>query len=121
MLPARNRLRHREDFVSALRQGRRSGRGAVVVHLQRSLGPANGPARVGLVVSRAVGGAVLRNRVKRRLREIMRAQLHLVPAGAIVVLRALPPAAGISAAELSSQVASGLRRLLVDSAMTARP
>ncbi len=47
--------------------------------------------RVGFVVSKAVGNAVVRNRVKRRLRHLV-ATLD-APAGARVVVRALPPAA----------------------------
>ncbi|MGQ0629910.1 MAG: ribonuclease P protein component [Sporichthyaceae bacterium] len=122
MLPAEHRLRRRDDFAIALRHGRRSGRGAVVIHLHRpgSTDAPDVPARVGLVVSRAVGGAVVRNRVKRRLREIMRAQLAAVPAGSTVVLRALPPAAHASAAELAAQVEAGLRRLLPETPVTAR-
>jgi ribonuclease P protein component len=43
-------------------------------------------ARVGLVVSSKVGGAVLRNRVKRRLREALRLELHQLPAIDVVLV-----------------------------------
>jgi ribonuclease P protein component len=66
--------------------------------------PASGDAwlspRAGFVVSRAVGGAVQRNRVRRRLRHLMRDRLSSLPIGADVVVRALPGAATRSFAEL---------------------
>lgn len=49
--------------------------------------------RVGFVVSKKVGNAVMRNRVKRRLRHLVRGQLGTAPAGVNVVVRALPRAA----------------------------
>jgi ribonuclease P protein component len=63
----------------------------VVVHLLRT--ESRGPARVGFAVSRAVGGAVVRNRVKRQLRHAMRSLLASLPSGGLVVVRALPEAA----------------------------
>jgi ribonuclease P protein component len=56
-------------------------------------------ARVGLVVSSKVGGAALRNRVKRRLREAVRRELHRFPP-VDVVLVARPSAARATADEL---------------------
>jgi ribonuclease P protein component len=50
-------------------------------------------ARAGFVVSKAVGGAVVRNKVRRQLRHLMRARLTSLPAGSDVVVRALPLAA----------------------------
>lgn len=83
----------------------------MVLHVGRS--PAARPARVGLVVSKAVGNAVTRNRVKRRLRHLSRDQLGTTPAGVDVVIRALPPAATSTdlAADLSSAWRSAVRRL----------
>jgi ribonuclease P protein component len=72
---------------------------------------AAGPALVGFVVSRAVGGSVQRNRVHRRLRAVLAAQLLDLPAGSMTVVRALPPAATASYDELVADVTQGLRRV----------
>ncbi|WP_425339347.1 ribonuclease P protein component [Brevibacterium marinum] len=61
-------------------------------------------ARVGFIVSKAVGNAVRRNRVKRRLREIMRVRLDSLEPGTLFVVRALPHAAGADFTELESEV-----------------
>lgn len=60
--------------------------------------------RVGFIVSKAVGNAVSRNRVKRRLREIMRVRLDSLDPGALLVVRALPHAAEADFAVLESEV-----------------
>ncbi len=70
--------------------------------------------RVGMVVSKAVGNAVTRNRVKRRLRHLAVAQLSRTPSGTDVVVRALPPAASPSATlgpDLDAAWTTGLRKL----------
>ncbi|WP_084704199.1 ribonuclease P protein component [Phaeacidiphilus oryzae] len=129
MLPSENRLRRREDFATAVRRGRRAGRPLLVVHLRRDVaapevstgnphrvGGMTPPARAGFVVSKAVGPAVVRNRVKRRLRHLVRDRLDLLPAGSLVVVRALPPAAGAEYADLARDLDTALRRLLEDPA-----
>ena len=68
-------------------------------------------ARVGLIVSKAVGSAVVRHHVSRRLRAVMAPLVPLLPGGVAVVLRALPAAATASSAELAADVVSALRRL----------
>lgn len=60
--------------------------------------------RVGFIVSKAVGNAVVRNRTKRRLREIMRVRLDELSAGELFVLRALPQAAEADFSALESEV-----------------
>lgn len=112
MLAAAHRLRHRSDFAAALRRGRRANRGTVVVHLSRT--DSTAPPKVGFVVSRAVGGAVVRNRVRRRLRHLAREHLADLPPGSLVVVRALPAAAAAPhrrlAADLSAALAAASRR-----------
>ena len=69
-------------------------------------------ARVGFVVGRAVGNSVIRHRTVRRLRHLVRDRLHRLPAGSIVVVRALPPAAGADSAALGRDLDAALARLL---------
>ena len=90
MLPAPARLRGSDDFRAVVRRGVRVGRQSLVVHALRRQVP---PSRAGFVVSRAVGNAVTRNRVKRQLRHLVAAALPEVPFPVDVVVRALPPAA----------------------------
>ena len=103
MLATAQRLRRRGEFAAAVRGGRRAGRGVIVVHLtvpQPGTEPARAP-RAGFIVPRAVGGAVERNRVKRRLRHLVRSRLDALPPGADLVVRTQPGAADRSSTELA--------------------
>ncbi|MGV9265830.1 ribonuclease P protein component [Kitasatospora sp. NPDC003701] len=128
MLPSENRLRRRQDFATAVKRGRRAGRPLLVVHLSRD-GDLTGPtdrtsdsrphvaegtpsARAGFVVSKAVGPAVVRNLVKRRLRHLVRDRLSRLPAGSLIVVRALPQAASASYQDLERDLDAALKRLL---------
>lgn len=92
-----------------LREGVRCGRSTVVVHARRSPAP---PSRAGFVVSRAIGNAVARNRVRRRLRHLAAAVLPAVPFPVDVVVRALPPASGADLTEdFTSALATCVKRL----------
>jgi ribonuclease P protein component len=114
VLPAGSRLTGRDEFASAVRRGRRVGRPRLVVHLLVPADPdsLDAPPRAGFVVSRAVGGSVVRHRVARRLRHLVRPHLATLPPGARLVVRALPPAAAASSSELGDDLASGLRAVL---------
>nr|WP_238357057.1 ribonuclease P protein component [Kribbella italica] len=123
-MPPSHRLRRSDDFRRAVRSGRRAGRRAVVVHFldQHSLsgsgvvaGSPDDAARVGFVVSKAVGNAVVRNRVHRRLRAVLASRLPELTTGSLTVVRALPAAATASYAELVADVDGALKRVLVDS------
>ena len=114
----KHRMRRRRDFTLAVREGRRSGRPALVVHIVRGSEPE--PARVGVIVSRRVGSAVVRNRVKRRLRHLIAARVSLLPAGSLVVIRANPPAATTAWAELADELDSCLGSALSGSASGGR-
>jgi len=63
------KLRHRRDFLAAA-SGTKAPAPAFVLQVRAR--PDNGPVRVGFTVSRKVGTAVERNRVRRRLREVVR-------------------------------------------------
>ena len=104
MLPAPNRLRERSDFASAIRSpgAARAGSRILVVHANVTDSRAGLPPRVGFVVSKAVGNAVVRNRTKRRLRAAMAAELAGIPAGLDVVVRAQPAAAKATSLELEA-------------------
>ena len=66
--------------------------------------------RVGISVSRRVGKAVVRNKVRRRIREALRARLVQVPSGLDLVVIARPPSAAASWAELNQAIDSVLQR-----------
>ena len=113
MLPAPHRLVDGDAFRDTVRSGRRSGSRTLVVHLGRS-GP-DDVARIGFVVSKAVGNAVVRNRVKRRLRHLTREHLpslQELSGPAVLVVRALPASAGASYAELGVDLDRCLARVL---------
>ncbi len=67
--------------------------------------------RAGFVVSKAVGNAVTRNRVKRRLRHLAREHVSSLPGSAVLVVRALPAAATASYAELATDLSRCLGRV----------
>ena len=82
-----------EDFRQAYREGTRIANDRIIVHA-RTRGM--GPARIGIAVRRQMGGAVRRNRMKRRLREAGARAYRALPEGVDVVI--VPR---ISAAEAS--------------------
>jgi ribonuclease P protein component len=128
VLPAPHRMRHRDDFTRAVRRGRRAGRPLLAVHLLaptvagegRAAAPAlAAPALVGLVVSRAVGPAVTRTRVKRRLRHVTAQRLERLAPGSLLVVRANPAAAAASSAALAVDLDGALDRVLATAPRTS--
>jgi ribonuclease P protein component len=75
--------------------------------------------RVGFVVARAVGGAVIRNRVRRRLRHLVAGRLTRLPDGSRLVVRATPEAATMSSADLGRALDRALDRMLGGTAEAA--
>lgn len=84
----------------------------MTVHLRPPSGGEARPARAGFVVSKAVGGSVVRTRVKRRLRHLVRDRLGSLPTGSTLVVRAAPAAADASSAELARDLDRCLARVL---------
>ena len=110
MLPASQRLRSSADFTEVLRRGRRAGRPTLTVHLLAGSG-AGLPPRAGLVVSKAVGGSVVRHAVSRRLRHLLRERLVHLPMDTRLVVRAAPAAARTDSAGLGADLDAALSRL----------
>lgn len=108
MLDRAHRLNAGGDFARVSRRGRRAHTAHLIVHLLRT--DAQSVTRVGFVTSKAVGNAVTRNLVKRRLREIARDLLREHPTGLDVVVRARPSAAQATYAQLREQVISAARQ-----------
>ncbi|HZC25498.1 MAG TPA: ribonuclease P protein component [Actinopolymorphaceae bacterium] len=106
MLPASHRMRRSVDFTTAVRRGRRAGSPTLVVHLVVT--NQDVPPQVGFVVSRAVGGATVRNAVRRRLRHLVREQLAALPGGTLLVVRALPSAAKATGDQLGRDLSAAL-------------
>jgi ribonuclease P protein component len=102
-------MRKSEDFSMTVRRGSKAGRMNLVVHVLPDV-TRGGEPEVGFVVSRGVGSAVVRNRVKRRLRHLMRSHMERLPAGCRVVVRALPAAGEAPAAALDTDLEAALRR-----------
>src|SRR5919204_2389431 len=92
MPPRRRRLSRSAEFERVYRQGRSKGNRFLVLYaFPREEGSQDGP-RLGLSVSRKVGGAVERSRVKRILREAFWAEAERLPAGSDYVVVARPDA-----------------------------
>ena len=108
MLERRHRLTSSAGFTTATRTGRRAGTRTLVAHLAAEPAPA---PQVGFVVSKAVGNAVTRNRVKRRLRHLVRERLGALPPESLLVVRALPASAAASYLGLGRDLDTVLSRL----------
>jgi ribonuclease P protein component len=94
------RMRRSEDFRRTVRGGVRVGRPTLVVHAgettspdSRTTTPDPPGVQVGFVVAKTVGNAVVRNRVRRRLRALAAAEVLRTSGPVLVVVRALPRAA----------------------------
>lgn len=94
----RGRLSRSAEFDRVFRQGRSHGNRVLVLYgFPRADVAASGDApRLGLSVSRRVGGAVERNHVKRLLREAFEQEAARLPAGHDVVIVARPEARAVA-------------------------
>ena len=99
--PAARRLKLSAEFAQVRTKGH-TARGGLLMLGVLPVEEA-GSFRVGLVPSKRVGGAVARNRVRRRLREIVRRHQHALKRGLWFVVIARPAAANASSAALEEE------------------
>ena len=110
MLARENRLLKAEDFRTTMKLGRKVSSDHLVIYLKRD--EAAPHARFGFVVAKTVGGAVKRNLVKRRLREISRELLPELGSQITVVVRALPGSAELDWNKLREELKSAAQTAL---------
>lgn len=107
MLARSHRLTRGTDYKAVVRRGRRCAGAHTVTYAVR--GAESASSRFGFIVSRQVGGAVVRNTVRRRLKAVCAESLELAE-GRDVVIRALPSAATATYADLRAEVTRCLSR-----------
>jgi len=102
-LSAADRLHRRTEFLWLQREGFRSQTTHFVIYAIRS--PDQECSRLGITVSRRIGGAVVRNRVKRRVRECFRLVLRsTIPAGTSMIVIARGGAGSIDYATINAEL-----------------
>lgn len=115
-MPAkRHRVTRGDDFRNIVRSGIRVG-GAycithAVLHVTTQGDTVDQPARFGFIVSKAIGNAVTRNRVRRRCQAIVDARLRAGFGGADVVFRLIPAATEATFAQLEKEMNRSLDRV----------
>ena len=75
-LPAEHRVKRRRDFLHISKSGRFNRSPHFLVFTLERI---DGPTRLGVTVTRKIGGAVVRNRIKRHLREFFRVEYQYLP------------------------------------------
>jgi ribonuclease P protein component len=104
--PKAQRLLRHADFERVYQQGRRHFAAHLTVFYLARPGDTGGPGtRVGFTVSKALGGAVRRNRIRRRLREAVRLHGNLMGAGADVVINPKRSVLTVEFAGLRNEIA----------------
>jgi ribonuclease P protein component len=103
-----SRLAHNRDFTRVRQVGERLVQGCLIANWHRL--PAESRPKVGVVTSKKIGGAVVRNRARRLLRESFRLHQHDLAQPVELVLVARNSIAGKKFADVEKDFLSALRR-----------
>ena len=103
-----SRIKQSRDFARLKQAGQRAVNGCLIANWLRL--PGGSASRLGVVVSRKVGGSVVRSRVKRLLRESFRLHQHELAEPLDIVLVARPSIAGRALADVEKDFLGTLRR-----------
>ncbi len=106
--PKSVRLLKHADFDLVYQSGKRHFCGHMTVFYRRR---GSGPPRIGFTVGRVLGGAVVRNRIKRRLREAARRRLAELAAPVDVVINPKKSVLTLEFAELDREVAQAFAKI----------
>jgi ribonuclease P protein component len=104
--PKAARVRRRREYLTLGRTARR----VHVQHFVLLFQPRSGPTRLGITVTKKIGGAVERNRVKRRVREAFRRDPHRLLEGHDLIVIAKPGATALASADVARELATAARR-----------
>ena len=102
------RIKQGRDFARVRQAGERLTVGCLIANWQRL--PADSASRLGVVTARRIGGAVVRNRARRLLRETFRVHQHDLAAPVDLVLVARPSIAGKRFADVERDFLTTLRK-----------
>lgn len=103
--PKTARLRKRREFLSLSRAGKKVHSAHFVVISKKTDGD---DRRLGITVSGKVGNSVVRNRIKRLVRENFRRHQDEILAGTEILVIARPSADGLTFAEVGAELRKGL-------------
>lgn len=107
-MPAPYRMTKSSEFQQTVKRGIRTTHADLVIHLHKSCMD-SGP-KVGLVVGKSVGSAVVRHRVSRRIRHAAATVLPQLDPVDRMVIRALPSSERALSASLRMQLRDGIER-----------
>lgn len=103
--PKAARIRRRREFLAMGRVGERRHTEHFVLLAHRG----SGATRLGITVSRKVGGAVVRNRIKRRVRNIFRRDPERLLPGCDLIVIAKPGAGAVASRDIERELRTGTR------------
>jgi ribonuclease P protein component len=107
--PRTARLLRRIEYEAVYRGGKRRSSSQFVIFVRRN---GAGNTRFGSSVKKALGGAVVRNRIRRRIREILRLHRSEIPTGWDIVIHPRASVARIEFSRLTEELLSLLRSAL---------